>query len=122
MPDDQSIAPPSWADLLIPGDDRRWPNASAALGEAAIAEILRTAFEPGTHAAWLEANPSVEALAMTEATSPETFERVIGALYQAYYTSAPVRAVIDMLGAAGPRRSSPHFDDALPHSGSEGQT
>jgi hypothetical protein len=119
MPDDKPTAPSSWTDLLIPGDDRRWPSASAALGDEAIAEIFRSALGPGAGTAWREQSPSVEAIAMIEAADPQTFERVIRALYQAYYTSAAVRAVVDTIAAAGPHEPSPYFDDALLRARSE---
>jgi hypothetical protein len=107
------------ADALLPGNGGRWPSASTA-----IAPIARVLEEIGKEdAPWLlalsaqvAATPAANRTAhlqSSEAAEPARFERTLGALYRAYYTSATTLAAVEALAEAGPREASPHFDPDL---------
>lgn len=98
-------------DLLLPGDGQRWPAFSHAVNVAAFlrdapddvrAMLARTAALP--------AEQRSAALARTDAAE---MAAVIRVATDAYYTAAPVLAVVRALADAAPREASAHVDPML---------
>lgn len=100
-------------DAMIPGQSNRWPAASDVIDmDRAAASI---ASRLGDHAATLppDGDDASEWLARLAADRPAMMRAVTEVVYSAYYTSAPVQAVIRELAESGPRDPSPHFDETL---------
>jgi hypothetical protein len=105
-------------DVLLPGDGA-WPAASAAIVDIGAAWALVADGDRG----WLRAaalriaglapDERVAAMQALEQGEPGVFNRVLGALYAAYYTTPAVHALVKRLAEAGPREASPHFDTSL---------
>ena len=101
-------------DTLLPGD-ADWPSAGSLDGmavEAEAAPIL--AALPASFAAGDE-----ETLRAVEAAQPAAFERLVSAVYLAYYTHPAVRAVLERVTGYEARPPQPlgyelpPFDESL---------
>ncbi len=114
--DDDAIRP--FLDVLLPGGGA-WPAASAAVVDIGTAWRMVAEADRG----WLRAAASriarlapedrVAAMQALEQGEADVFNRVLGALYAAYYTTPIVHAQVNRLAEAGPREASPHFDANL---------
>jgi len=103
--------------LLVPGDGSNWPAAGDVVTptQIDIVDDAAAALLASLAATIRDAGPAAASRALTEAEAraPAEFEAMLRAIYAAYYTSEPVQAAVSRLAEAGPRESSPHFDDAL---------
>jgi hypothetical protein len=105
-------------DVLLPGGGA-WPAASAAIidigaARALVAEADRDWLrQAALRIAGLTPEGRVAAMQALEQGEPGVFNRVLGALYAAYYTTPAVHALVNRLAEAGPREASPHFDTSL---------
>lgn len=107
------------ADGVLPGDGGRWPAASTAI--VPIGRVLQEIAEGDAPwflalSAQVAATPAADRAALlqsVEAAEPARFERALGALYRAYYTSALTLAAVAALAEAGPHEPSPYFDPDL---------
>ena len=103
-------------DVLIPGDDA-WPRASAAIPE--LNSIVIALSEEDQ--AWLQAAAKcvlaapqrVIAMQSLQCDAPAAFGRILKALYESYYNTAVVHAMIERLAEIGPRELSDSFDETM---------
>jgi len=106
-------------DVMIPGDRGKWPCASVALSSRddlfADLDSVDRDWLAIVAAGIAAAAPQDRArgLAAHEAAAPQTFGRVLAALYRAYYTAPAVRAVVIAIAESGPREPSPFVDPTL---------
>ena len=106
----------AFCDLLIPGAEN-WPSASAALEDPIRLDLADMDGEwllgRATDLARLPVPDRLPAMQALEQTDPEHFDRVLSALYGAYYLSAAGHAAVARRAACSPQEPSPHFDATL---------
>lgn len=107
----------SLLDVLIPGDDRRWPPASAAVDLDLLYDLLAdhsqfaTDLARGVFRMAMEQREDV--LRDLEATDPLVFGRLLTAVYGAYYGSPAVQPGLRSLSELSPKERSSTVDPEL---------